>query len=48
MNPPPSRQPWYRLLYVQVLIAVILGEDSARARDQRMAALVMAYIDRMN
>ncbi len=30
------------------MIAVILGEDSARARDQRMAALVMAYIDRMN
>lgn len=30
------------------MIAVILGEDSARARDQRMAALVMAYIGRMN
>ena len=25
MNPPPARQPWYRLLYVQVLIAVALG-----------------------
>jgi D-alanyl-D-alanine carboxypeptidase len=30
------------------MIAVILGEDSARARDQRMAALVMAYMGRMN
>ena len=29
------------------MIAVILGEDSARARDARMAALVMAYIGRM-
>ncbi len=25
MNPPFARQPWYRLLYVQVLIAVALG-----------------------
>lgn len=30
------------------MIAVILGEDSARARDARMAALVMAYMGRMN
>ena len=30
------------------IIAVILGEDSARARDARMAALVMAYMGRMN
>jgi D-alanyl-D-alanine carboxypeptidase len=29
------------------MIAVILGEDSARARDARMAALVMAYMGRM-
>ena len=32
----------------KTMIAVILGEDSARARDQRMAALVMAYMSRMN
>jgi aerobic C4-dicarboxylate transport protein len=25
MNPPPVRRPWYRILYVQVLIAVALG-----------------------
>ena len=25
MNPPPQRKPWYRILYVQVLIAVALG-----------------------
>jgi len=25
MSPPPVRQPWYRILYVQVLIAVALG-----------------------
>jgi D-alanyl-D-alanine carboxypeptidase len=30
------------------LIAVILGEDSARARDQRMAALVTAYMAQVN
>ena len=30
------------------MIAVILGEDTARARDARMAALVMAYMGRMN
>jgi D-alanyl-D-alanine carboxypeptidase len=29
------------------MIAVILGEDSARARDARMAALVLAYMGRM-
>jgi D-alanyl-D-alanine carboxypeptidase len=29
------------------MIAVILGEDSARARDARMTALVMAYMGRM-
>jgi D-alanyl-D-alanine carboxypeptidase len=32
----------------KTMIAVILGEDSARARDARMAALVMAYMGRMN
>jgi D-alanyl-D-alanine carboxypeptidase len=30
------------------MIAVILGEDSARARDARIAALVMAYMGRMH
>lgn len=25
MNPPARRQPWYRILYVQVIIAVIIG-----------------------
>jgi D-alanyl-D-alanine carboxypeptidase len=30
------------------IIAVILGEDSARARDQRMAALVTAYLAQVN
>jgi D-alanyl-D-alanine carboxypeptidase len=32
----------------KTMIAVILGEDSARARDQRMAALVTAYAGQMN
>jgi D-alanyl-D-alanine carboxypeptidase len=32
----------------KTMIAVILGEDSARARDARMAALVLAYMGRMN
>ncbi|MGL4491034.1 MAG: D-alanyl-D-alanine carboxypeptidase family protein [Rhizobiaceae bacterium] len=32
----------------KLLIAVILGEDSARARDQRMTGLVNAYIGRIN
>lgn len=32
----------------KTMIAVILGEDSARARDQRMAALVTAYVSQMN
>jgi aerobic C4-dicarboxylate transport protein len=25
MSSPESRQPWYRILYVQVIIAVVLG-----------------------
>jgi D-alanyl-D-alanine carboxypeptidase len=30
------------------IIAVILGENSARARDHRIAGQVMAYMGRMN